>query len=67
VLFFKTNQFSGELASSDEGNVFWIPRKDLETYPLADDFSDMVKIFESDRLSEFYYTKESGQWEYYLK
>lgn len=67
VLFFKTNQFSGELASSDEGNVFWIPRKDLETYPLADDFSDMVKIFESDSLSEFYYTKESGQWEYYLK
>ena len=66
VLFFKTNRYSGELRSSEEGKVFWIPRKDLENYPLANDFLDMVRIFESDNLSEFYYTKVSGQWEMQL-
>ena len=29
VLFYKANRFSGELKSSDEGEVFWIPRNTL--------------------------------------
>ena len=62
VLFFKADRYSGELKSSDEGEVFWIPRTDLQKYPLASDFEDMVKVFEDDRLSEFYYCKEDGDW-----
>ena len=62
VCFYKTNRFSGELRSSDEGKVFWIPRKDLEKYPVVNDFMDMVKVFESDDLSEFYYYTENDQW-----
>ncbi|MBE6941557.1 MAG: 8-oxo-dGTP diphosphatase [Ruminococcaceae bacterium] len=62
VFFYKTNQFSGELHSSDEGKVFWIPRKDLDKYTLVDDFLDMVKVFESDDLSEFMYYIENDQW-----
>lgn len=53
VLFYKTNKFSGELVSSDEGRVFGIKRSELENYSLADDFE--AKVFESDYLSEFYY------------
>ena len=63
VLFYKANRFSGTLTSSDEGPVFWIPRKDLETYPLADDFLDMVRVFETETLSEFYYTKSTDGWD----
>ena len=62
VLFYKTNRFSGELKSSDEGEVFWIPRCTLKDYTLAPDFEDMLRIFESDDLSEFYYYKEQGSW-----
>ena len=62
VLFYKTNHFSGQLKSSDEGKVFWIPREDLVKYTLCEDFPDMVKIFESDCLSEFYYYTENGDW-----
>ena len=51
LLFFKTNLFSGQLASSEEGEVFWIKRTELENYPLAMDFADMVRVFESDELS----------------
>ena len=62
VLFYKTNRFSGELKSSDEGEVFWIPRSTLTDYTLAEDFEDMVRVFESDELSEFYYYKQDGNW-----
>ena len=66
VLFFKTAQFSGELKSSDEGKVFWIPRNTLEQYTLIEHFMDMVKVFESDNLSEFYYRTKADNWEIQL-
>ena len=62
VFFYKTNRFTGEIRSSDEGKVFWIPRKDLEQYTLVDDFMDMVKVFENEDLSEFYYYTENEMW-----
>lgn len=60
-IFYKTDKFSGELASSDEGEVFWIKRSDLENYVLADGFGDMVKIFEREDLSEIYYGRKDGE------
>lgn len=60
-LFFKTDKFSGELSSSEEGEVFWIKRKDLENYVLADGFGDMVKVFENEELSEIYYGRKDGK------
>ena len=62
VLFYKANRFSGALRSSDEGEVFWIPRNTLTDYTIANDFEDMLRVFESDDLSEFYYYKEDGSW-----
>ena len=66
VLFYKTHRFSGELKSSDEGEVFWIPRDTLENYTLCDDFMGMVQVFDDDNLSEFYYYQENGNWKYQL-
>lgn len=66
VLFYKTNRYSGNLKSSSEGNVFWIPKCDLVQYKLSADFEAMVRIFESDDLSEFYYYKEGESWEYQI-
>lgn len=60
VLLYKTNRFSGTLQSSDEGEVFWIPRETLESYPLALGFADMVRVMESDALSEFFYDSADG-------
>ena len=62
VFFYKTNRFSGELCSSGEGKVFWIPKSDLPKYTLCDDFLDMIRVFEEDGLSEFYYYKEADNW-----
>ena len=66
VFFYKTDRFSGELRSSDEGEVFWIPRKELNRYTLCTDFEDMVKVFEDEGLSEFYYYQEDGNWKFKL-
>ena len=60
VFFYKTDRFSGTLRSSEEGEVFWIPRKDLSNYPLVPDFESMLKVFEEDTLSEFYYYTEAN-------
>lgn len=62
VFFYKTNRFSGQLQSSDEGEVFWICKNDLPNYTLCMDFESMIEVFESDALSEFYYYKENGDW-----
>ena len=64
VLFYKADRFTGELKSSREGEVFWVPRKELGKYPLSVDFEDMVRVFEDPALSEFYYYMEDGQWQY---
>lgn len=66
VLFYKTDRFSGSLKSSSEGAVFWIPRQALGQYRLANDFEDMVRVFESPDLSEFFCSKENGVWQKHL-
>lgn len=66
VFFYKATRFSGELASSSEGEVFWIERKDLTRYPLSLDMEAMVQVMESENLSEFYYYIENGSWKYKL-
>ena len=54
VMLYKANQFSGELRSSCEGNVFWIKRGELENYPLAETFDQLIRVFEDDSLGEQY-------------
>lgn len=61
VLFYKTKEFEGEVCSSEEGEVFWIARKDLHTYPLASDFDVMMDVFEQEDISEFYYERHSEE------
>ena len=63
VLLFKTNQFSGTIRSSDEGEVYWMPREQLSHCKLATDMEEMIESFESDDRTEFYYYyHEDGSW-----
>ena len=62
VFLYRADRYHGELKSSSEGEVFWIPREKLTEYPTVPDFEDLVNVFESENLSEFYYTKENGSW-----
>lgn len=62
VFFYKTNTFSGEIKSSDEGRVFWIKKDQLKNYTLANDFDKMFEVFDNDNLSENYYWFEDNEW-----
>ena len=62
VIFYKTNTFTGELKSSDEGKVFWINRSEIDNYVVADGFMEMLEVFENDNLSENYHWLEDGVW-----
>ena len=63
VIFYKTNTFTGELKSSDEGKVFWINRSEIGNYVVADGFMEMLEVFENDNLSENYHWLEDGKWQ----
>lgn len=66
VFFYKASKYHGALRSSEEGQVFWLPRSELPNQKLAPDMMEMVRIMETDQLSEFYYQKVDGQWKYTL-
>lgn len=57
VFLYVASRFSGELRSSDEGDVFWYPLSELKrSKKLADGFSEMLPVFTSDEISEVFYT-----------
>ena len=62
MLYYKTNKFSGKIKSSKEGEVFWIKRKDLNKYKLSLDLKRILKVMESDELSEIIYFVKDGKW-----
>lgn len=66
VLLYRADRFSGTLTSSDEGEVFWVRRSELGRYQLPVDFEDLLQIFESDHLSEFYYHRDGDNWTHTL-
>lgn len=62
VFLYKTDEYDGELHSSDEGRVWWMPLKDMPSAKLANTMEDMVQLFLRDDLSEFSFREENGQW-----
>lgn len=45
-LLYKTNDFKGELKSSNEGEVFWINKRDINKYELSQDFLELFKMID---------------------
>ncbi len=68
VLLYRAERFSGELASSCEGEVSWVELDKLRTLPLADSMANMLRVFLEEDISEQYYLqKPDGQWVELLK
>ena len=55
VLLFKTSQFTGTLTSSEEGVMKWLHRDELSSCRLAENFLELLQVFDSDDLTEFFY------------
>lgn len=63
VLLYKTNKYSGELKSSEEGRVFWLNREDIPQANLIWNMRELLEIFEGDDYSEFFFEYKNGSHE----
>ena len=62
VFLFETEEFEGEVRSSSEGEMTWIPRDKLSEYRTVDDLEEMLDVMLKPELTEFQYVIENGQW-----
>jgi 8-oxo-dGTP diphosphatase len=67
VFLFRADQFTGEVTSSDEGEMRWIAKEELHNYNLVQDFDDMLKVMATDDYTEFQYIVENDEWRVMLK
>lgn len=61
VILYKTNQFEGQLKSLEEGRVFWLDRKDVETANLIWNMKELLEIFDTNQFSEFFFRVRDGK------
>ena len=62
VMLYKTDKFTGELKSSDEGRVFWIDRADIDSANLIWNMKELLEIFDTDLYSEFFFKIKDGKY-----
>lgn len=67
VLLFKTEHFSGELVSSDEGEMEWVEYERLPELNTVDDLGDMLRVFNDPALTEFQYLIDGDTWHVSIK
>ena len=67
VLFYKTDKFEGTLSSSEEGEVHWIELEEMKKVNLADGMDKMLEVFLDEKISEYFFYKENGEWKEELK
>ena len=67
VFLFRADEFEGELISSEEGRMQWFSRSELPSLPTVDDFSELLSVIDSDRLTEFLYVPDGSRWNVLLK
>ena len=54
ITLYKADKFTGDLKSSEEGRVYWIPLEELKTKELATGMEHVLKILESEQVDECY-------------
>lgn len=62
VFLFETEEFEGDLRSSEEGTMHWIDERELSKFNLVEDFEDLIEVMLDDELMEFQYVIEDGEW-----
>ena len=67
VLLFKTESFSGNVVSSDEGDMEWVEYDRLSAIETVDDLDDLLKVFNDPELTEFQYLVDGDTWTISIK
>ena len=62
VFLYIADKFSGELKSSEEGEIFWFPLSELiKSDNLIDGFGDMLSVFTDENKSEVFYERTAEE------
>ena len=62
ILLFKATRWSGDLISSDEGQMEWIEYDNLTNIKTVDDFDELIRVIKSPELTEFQYLVSGDEW-----
>ncbi|MCR5775142.1 MAG: 8-oxo-dGTP diphosphatase [Lachnospiraceae bacterium] len=62
VLLFKTEQFSGEVVSSEEGRMEWIDCNSISEIDAVDDLEELLRVINDPELTEFQYLVDNDIW-----
>ena len=62
VLLFKAARWSGDLISSEEGQMEWVRYCDLKNIKTVDDFHELLKVINTPELTEFQYLVSGDEW-----
>lgn len=57
VFLYRTSDFTGQVRSSEEGEVKWVKRSDLPNMDLAYDLLNLLRVFDDDGISEMFYSE----------
>ena len=67
VFLFKTEQFSGNDVSSDEGQMEWIDCSRLSEIDAVDDLDELLRVINDPELTEFQYLVNGDNWTVSMK
>ena len=62
VLLFKAIRWTGELFSSEEGQMEWVEYGKLSEINTVDDLEELLKVINSPELTEFQYIVSGDDW-----
>lgn len=67
VFLFHTDEFEGEVISSQEGAMHWINKDELPSVNTAEDLNELLYVMLDDNLTEFQYIIKDDEWEIIIK
>lgn len=62
VLLFEATEYEGELASSEEGEMYWVPAERLSEVQHVNDIEALLEVMLDENLSEFSYVVAGEEW-----
>ena len=62
VFLFRAHEFEGELHSSEEGNMEWVPLDKLQEYNTVSDLKELLDVMLRPDLNEFQYIVQGDDW-----
>ncbi len=67
VLCYRTEEWSGQVVSSEEGEMQWVAISDLPTLKLSKGMRSTLRLFLEEQTSEQFFVIHGDQWEEIIK